>query len=103
MPALSIPLLKHDFIFIRSDGSPANEATTRSWIRKWETFLGVPTYFHAFRHYLVTYLTRIGFSAELTTALFGWSGPSMFPLYCDLEDKDRNWKELDKLQDVLSK
>jgi site-specific recombinase XerD len=94
---------EHDFIFIRADGSPANVATFRSWIVKWEKRLKVPVYPHAFRHRIVSYLTRIGLPENLIIELMGWrSGGAMYKIYNDNEAKDMEWKELDKLKQALA-
>jgi site-specific recombinase XerD len=95
---------QHNFIFIRNDGSPADVATFRSWIVKWEKRLGVPVYPHAFRHRIVTYLTRIGLPENLIIELMGWkSGGAMYKIYNDNEAKSLQWKELDKLKEALLK
>jgi integrase len=95
---------KHDFIFIRLDGSPADVATFRSWIVKWEKRLGVPTYPHCFRHWITTYLTKVGLPENLIIELMGWkSGGAMYKIYNDNEAKSLQWKELDKLKEALAK
>jgi site-specific recombinase XerD len=91
----------HNFIFIKNNGTPAEETNVRSWIKKWEEFLQVPFYMHSLRHYLVTYLTRLGLSTEFIVEIMGWSGSAMFPIYNDLGAKDREWQELSKLEDDL--
>jgi site-specific recombinase XerD len=94
----------HGFIFIKDNGDIAEEASIRSWIRKWEVFLKVPFYLHSLRHYLTTYLTKIGLPQELVVEIFGWeSGDAMFRIYNDLGVRDRKWSELSKLQDALNK
>jgi len=93
--------LFHDFIFIQADGSPATVYTLRAWMKNWGEFLGVPVYPHAFRHYAVTFLTRIGLPSELICELMGWKSSEMFKIYNDLTGKDRKWKELDILKKYL--
>jgi len=88
----------HTSIFIKQDGSPATMGTIRYWIPKWEEFLGVPLYAHAFRHYMVTFLTRIGLTSDLIVEICGWKSASMYAIYNDLTGKDREWKELDNLK-----
>jgi len=92
---------EHNSLFIRDDGSPAHSGTIRSWLKKYEKVLGVPFYPHCARHRLVTYLSKIGLSSELITSLVGWKSESMYKIYNDLTSKDKNWKELDKLEEHL--
>ena len=89
---------EHDSIFITRDGKPATLHTIRGWIEKWEEFLNVPTYFHNFRHYTVTYLTKIGLESDFIIEIMGWSSSEMYRIYNDLTAKDREWKGLDKLK-----
>lgn len=93
----------HDFIFIKKDGTPATLTTIRSWMEKWEKFLGVPYYPHCLRHYIVTHLTRLGLSSDFIIAIMGWSSADMYNIYNDLTAKEREWKELSKLKDYLKK
>lgn len=93
---------EHNSMFIKSNGEPIKESTVRSWIVKWEEFLGVNSYIHMFRHFLVSDLTRKGCSSDFIVAVMKWkSGTAMFNVYNDIEDKDRKWKEVDKLKDVF--
>ena len=50
------------------------------------------------RHYLCTYLSRVGLEQELIVDLFGWSSSDMYKIYNDLSSKDKKWKGLDKLK-----
>lgn len=104
----------HEYLFIRKDGSPATSTTGRSWIKKWEKFLSedkttnpelqkVNLYAHALRHYLCTYLAKIGLEQELVVEIFGWSSSDMFNIYNDMTAKDKKWKGLGKLKDALEK
>lgn len=93
----------HTSIFIKSDGSPAEEGTVRSWIGKIEKYLGVPFYPHCLRHWIVTHLSRIGLTSELIVHLMGWTSESMYKIYNDLSAADREWKELSKLKEALEK
>lgn len=94
---------EHDFIFIKSNGEPAELGTIRSWSDKWEKFLGVDFYFHSLRHYIVTNLTRIGLESDFIIELMGWSSSDMFKIYNDLTAKDRKWKGLGKLKQHANK
>lgn len=96
--------VEHDCIFISRDGKPASVATIRSWITKWEDFLGVPFYPHCLRHYTVTHLTRLGLTSDFIIEIMGWSaGGEMYKIYNDLTAKERKWTDLDKLKNHLSK
>ena len=91
----------HNYLFIRHDGVPATTSTIRNWIPEWETFLGVNVYAHAFRHYTVTFLTRMGLPSDLIVELMGWKSSEMYKIYNDLTSKDREWKELDAMKEYL--
>jgi len=92
----------HNFIFISKDGSPAKVSTVNSWIESWEKLAGLNLYAHCFRHFIVSDLTRKGCSSDFIIAVMKWkSGGVMFNIYNDIEDKDRKWKEVDKLKDVF--
>jgi site-specific recombinase XerD len=93
----------HNSLFIKSDGTPAEVMTLRSWIPKWEAFLGVPVYMHMFRHFLTTRLSKLGLSYELITEIFGWSGTEMAKLYDDTTARDKSWAELANLKNALNK
>ena len=88
----------HTNLFIKKDGTSANDGTIRSWIKMVEKFLGVPCYPHMFRHFLVTEFSRKNIPPMLIKDLVGWSGLEMVSLYNDLSSKDTIWKELDNLK-----
>lgn len=101
--------VSHNHLFIKRDGSPATPDTARVWIRNWEKYLTkeepsntshspVDLYAHAFRHYLCTYLAKIGLEQELVVEIFGWSSSDMFNIYNDMTAKDKKWKGLEKLK-----
>jgi len=94
---------EHDYLFVKSNGEPAKVSTIRSWITKWENFLGLPFYPHCLRHYITTYLTRLGLSSDFIIEIMGWGSSEMYHIYNDLTAKERKWKDLDKLKDALSK
>lgn len=89
---------EHNFIFIKKDGSPAEEYTVRNWVKKISKYLKTDFYPHALRHFIVTYLSRIGIDSDLIIELMGWQSTEMYKIYNDLSAKDREWKELDKLK-----
>jgi integrase len=92
---------EHDFLFIRGDGKPAQASTSRTWIKKWEHFLEVDFYPHCLRHYIVTYLTRLGMPSDLIIYVMGWKTADMYKIYNDLTAEDTEWKGLDKVKDKL--
>lgn len=103
---------EHNFLFIRGDGTPLSQQAMSSWTNRWEDYLQnadpsnkdgqyVHIYPHCFRHYLCTYLARVGLEQELIVELFGWSSADMYSIYCDLTSKDRKWKGLGKLKDAI--
>lgn len=92
----------HNAIFVKNDGEPVSESTVRSWIETWEKVLGMNLYAHAFRHFVVSDLTRKGCSSDFIIAVMKWKSAEMYRIYNDIEDKDRKWKDIDKLKNILS-
>jgi integrase len=96
--------ITHNALFIKKDGTPADKQTFRIWMGKWQKFLGIDLYFHAFRHYHVTSLSRLQISNDFIIEIMGWkSGESMIKIYNDLSAKDKKWKDTEKLSQYLSK
>ena len=104
--------INHNSLFIKKDGTPANADTARYWMKKWENYLtnDEPTniehkyinlYPHCLRHYIVTYLSRIGLESDFIIAVMGWKSADMYSIYNDMTAKEKNWKSLDKLKDSL--
>jgi len=93
---------EHDFIFIKSDGTPAKVSTIRSWIEKWDSHLSQHWYLHAGRHFWCSYLLGIGLEKELVQELQKWSSDALVDIYNDNTAKDRKWKGLAKLKDALT-
>jgi len=93
---------EHDYIFITSDGEPAQVSTLRSWMRKWDSQLDKHWYPHAGRHFWTSYLLGIGVEAQLVQELQKWSSDSMVKIYNDNTAKDLKWKGLEKLKTKLS-
>ena len=92
----------HNAIFIKSTGDPIGVSGVRDWISKWENYLGTDCYAHCFRHFIVSDLTRKGCSSDFVIAVLKWKSSDMYKIYNDIEDKDRDWKDIGKLQDALS-
>lgn len=92
---------EHYSIFIKQDGTPATEATVRYWIDRWEKMTDLNIYPHSFRHYFVTYLSKVGLEAELIQSIVGWSSGDMVAIYNDLRIDEREWKGLGKLANAL--
>lgn len=104
----------HNYLFIKKNGEPASVDSARSYIKIWEKYLindepsnkehnVVHLYAHAFRHYLCTYLAKIGLEQELIVEIFGWSSSDMFNIYNDMTSKDKKWKGLEKLKIAINK
>lgn len=93
---------EHNYIFIKSDGEPIKVSGVNGWIANWEKVLNLNLYAHAFRHFIVSDLTRKGCSSDFIVAVMKWKSSDMYNIYNDIEDKDRKWKEVDKLQGVFS-
>lgn len=92
---------EHNCLFIKQDGTPATQATVRCWIKRWEKMTGLDIYPHSFRHYFVTYLSKVGLEAELIQSIVGWSSGDMVSIYNDLRIDEREWKGLGKLANAL--
>jgi len=93
----------HTLIFIDKNGDPAKESVARGWVSKIQSYIDVPFYPHCLRHNLVSKLKLLKFSDELIQSLFDWSDPKMVATYSDIEVKDREWDELNNLQEYLEK
>lgn len=104
--------ISHNSLFIKKDGTPACADTARSWMRKWERYLTeeeptnvehkeVNLYPHCLRHYIVTYLSRIGLESDFIIAVMGWKSADMYAIYNDMTAKEKSWKSLNKLKETL--
>lgn len=96
---------EHDVIFITKYGTPADVATFRGWVERWDNYtyktFGKHFYLHMCRHYWCSYLLKIGLEKELVQDMQKWSSDSLVDLYNDNTAKDRKWKGLDKLKIAL--
>ena len=92
---------EHYSIFIKRNGKPLTESSVKMWASKWSEMMDVDIYPHCFRHYFVTYLSRIGLEAELIQSIVGWSSSDMVSIYNDLRIDEREWKGLGKLAEAL--
>ncbi|MCM1221139.1 MAG: site-specific integrase [Lachnospiraceae bacterium] len=93
----------HNSIFITSNGNPAQTATIRSWIEKWDKVLDKHLYPHSLRHYFVTQCIRMGLEPDFVKEIIAWSSSDMVGIYNDMTLRERNWKGLDKLKSALEK
>jgi len=89
---------KHNFLFIKQDGSPAAPNTIKNWVRDIEGYLKVPFYTHSLRHYLTTLLSKKNIPYILIQEIFGWSSADMVSVYDDSTPKDRSYPELENLR-----
>lgn len=93
----------HNSMFIKSNGDPITKSGVNYWISKWENVLGIDCYAHMMRHFIVSDLTRKGCSSSFVVAVMKWkSGDAMYNIYNDVEDKDKQWKEIDKLKNAFT-
>lgn len=99
-------------LIIDDDGGTIPYSRMDYWAQLWSEYLTeinkndgneeeVSVYPHALRHYLCTYLSRIGVEPELIVELFGWASQDMYTIYNDLKAKDKEWKGLHKLAAAL--
>lgn len=73
----------------KEDPSKAmNPDTINSWMLTFSKILNTDVYAHAFRHYLVTRLARLGLPDDVIQALFGWTSSEMVKIYKDIEAED---------------
>lgn len=93
---------EHNSLFIKQDGTPATQSVVRGWIKRWEEMTKLDIYPHSFRHYFVTYLSKVGLEAELIQSIVGWSSSDMVAIYNDLRIDEREWKGLGKLASALN-
>ena len=102
----------HNAIFIKKNGDPATQDKVNYWIRKWGEFLTndtktnpkheeIPAYCHMFRHALCTKLARQGIGQDLIVAIFGWKTADMYNIYCDIDEDERTFKDIDKLDHIF--
>lgn len=92
---------EHNFLFIKKDGSPAEDGTIRSWINDMSKFLSVPFYPHALRHYITTRLSKLNIPHQLIKEIMGWESVVMVEVYDDTTAKDKKWTELENLKNNM--
>ena len=92
---------EHNAIFIKRNGEPIKTNSVNIWTQRWTEMLGIDIYPHSFRHYFVTYLSRIGLEAELIQSIVGWTSSDMVAVYNDMRIDERQWKGLGKLAEAL--
>lgn len=94
--------IQNNSMFIKRNGEPVKKSTVCEWIRNWEKILNINLYAHCFRHFIVSDLTRKGCSSDFIVAVMKWKTADMYKIYNDVEDKDRKWKDIDKLKSALN-
>ena len=62
-----------------------NAAALSGWVDGFSELLGIPIYFHAFRHRTVTAFKRAGVPDTVIQQYIGWADISMVPVYSDLK------------------
>ena len=92
--------LQHNFLFIKTDGTPATGATVRAWVSEFEKYLKVPFYSHALRHYMTTMLSKKNIPPMIIKDLMGWSSLELVSVYDDSTIGSRNYPELENLRSV---
>lgn len=83
--------VESEWLFVARDGeqwAQLNADTLTSWAESFGQFIGVDFYFHALRHFFVTYLSKKGVSAETIQNLNGWSGIGLVSVYSDVGKED---------------
>ena len=89
-------------LFINLSGEKASQTVFRDWAESWEKIIGKPVYMHCFRHRFVTSLLGKGLSRDYVIAIVGWKS-DMTGVYNDKEEKDMEWKDSQKLQELINK
>lgn len=90
-----------DALIVDKNGDDLTPSKVQNFLRYWETILNVNLYCHCYRHFLVSDLTRKNCSSDFIIAVMKWKSADMFKIYNDIQDKDRNWKEIDKLKNAF--
>ena len=93
--------LSETALFLNLQGEKASQNVFRAWLERMGELVDKPIYAHALRHFTVTYLSRLGLSAEYIVAFLSWGDPKMFHIYNDIEEKDKKWKDSEKLQELI--
>lgn len=93
----------HGYLFIKQNGQPATQTVLRKWADKWGKIVDEDVYMHCLRHNLVTYLTKLGLGSDFIIAFMGWSSAEMYKIYNDLSESDMDWKDSEKLQNIINK
>lgn len=87
-----------DALIVDKNGIGITSSQVQTYLKNWEEILGINCYAHMFRHYMVSNLTRKGCSSDFIVAVLKWKSQDMYRIYNDIEDKDREWKDIDKLK-----
>jgi integrase len=93
----------HGYLFIKRNGEPATQTVLRKWAEKWSKIVNKSVYMHCLRHNLVTYLTKLGLGSDFIVAFMGWSSAEMYKIYNDLSESEMDWKDSEKLQNIINK
>ena len=91
---------EHNCLFIKNDGTPATPATVRGWVEEFESYLKVPFYTHALRHYLTTLLSKKNIPPAIIKDLMGWSSLELVSIYDDSTFADKNFPEMENLRGI---
>jgi integrase len=92
-----------DALFLKTNGEQATQNVFRSWLEKIGKIVDKIIYPHALRHFTVTYLSRLNLSSDYIVAIMGWKDAKMFHTYNDQEEKDREWIDSEKLQQLIQR
>lgn len=107
----------HGYLFISRDGTPITEGGVRRWFQSWEKYLTeeepnneshkqIHFYCHLLKHYAVSNYVKAGLDSKTIGALIGWHSAdvgSLIALYDDTSVDDKNWEDLNKLEDFINK
>lgn len=83
--------INSEWLFVAKNGDQWEQLsadTLTSWAESFGNYLGVDFYFHALRHFYVTFLSRKGVNAETIKNLSGWSALGMVSLYSDQDNEE---------------
>ena len=96
--------IEHNSIFIsEKTGLPIKQMETRRWIKSFGEILNCDFYIHCVRHFFTTNRIKAGLPDSLVQFICGWTSSAMVAVYNDINEKDREWKELDGLKSSLQK
>lgn len=76
------------FPSVENPAEPAAVGMLDGWTTAHSKILGVPVYFHAYRHHFTTMLSKQGLPDSVIQTICGWTSISMVGTYKDIDEED---------------